>query len=406
MQRFRNKSWFLALLFLMGIGTLSLSAQQRGGGGNRGGGFGGFGGGGFGGGGGSTSASGRQYYNNGMIGDAIISADPETRRLIVITDDETSQYISQVITNLDRPKPQVLIKVVFMEVTHGKGLDLGIEGSLSKKIGGSTVGSVSNLFGLTPGVPGSLAAPAGGGIYQVLGNDFTATLRAIASATKTEVLSRPSILTRNSQPATITVGKTLPFTTNVRFDNNGNQINTVSYQDVGIILRVTPFITSDGLVEMIVSPEISDIINLTKPIKITDNTEALVISKTAADTVVLTPDGQTVVIGGLMQTQKATTESKIPILGDIPLLGMAFRRQQKDAEKKELMIFLTPHIVKEPNQLLAVSNGEKSQATLSGKAFSEAELDKFVDGLPVKQMEEAEKAEKERKKSKRPKDRK
>ncbi|MBL9169618.1 MAG: type II secretion system protein GspD [Verrucomicrobiales bacterium] len=403
MQRFRMTGWLLALLLLAEMSTLSLLGQQRGG--NRGGG--GFGGGGFGGGGGggSTSASGRQYYNNGMIGDAIITADPETRRLIVITDDETSQYISQVITNLDRPKPQVLIKVVFMEVTHSKGSDIGIEGSLSKKIGGSTIGSVSNLFGLTPGVGGSLAAPAGGGLYQVLGNDFTATLRAIASAGKTEVLSRPSILTRNSQPATITVGKTLPFTTNVRFDNNGNQINTVSYQDVGIILRVTPFITSDGLVEMIVAPEISDIIQLDTPIKLTDNTDALVISKTSADTVVLTPDGQTVVIGGLMQTTKGSVDSKIPILGDIPLLGLAFRREQKKAEKKELLIFLTPHIVKEPSNLLAVSNVEKSQATLSGKAFTEEDLNKFVDGLPVKQMEEAEKAEKESKKAKRAKDR-
>jgi|JI10StandDraft_1071094.scaffolds.fasta_scaffold52640_2 general secretion pathway protein D len=403
MQRFRMTGWLLALLLLAEMSTLSLLGQQRGG--NRGGG--GFGGGGFGGGGGggSTSASGRQYYNNGMIGDAIITADPETRRLIVITDDETSQYISQVITNLDRPKPQVLIKVVFMEVTHSKGSDIGIEGSLSKKIGGSTIGSVSNLFGLTPGVGGSLAAPAGGGLYQVLGNDFTATLRAIASAGKTEVLSRPSILTRNSQPATITVGKTLPFTTNVRFDNNGNQINTVSYQDVGIILRVTPFITSDGLVEMIVAPEISDIIQLDTPIKLTDNTDALVISKTSADTVVLTPDGQTVVIGGLMQTTKGSVDSKIPILGDIPLLGLAFRREQKKAEKKELLIFLTPHIVKEPSNLLAVSNVEKSQATLSGKTFTEEDLNKFVDGLPVKQMEEAEKAEKESKKAKRAKDR-
>lgn len=364
------------------------AAAQRAGGGNRGGGGGGFGGFGGGGGGSTTSASGRTYYNNGTVGEAIITADPETRRLIVITDDETSQYISQVITNLDRPKPQVLIKVVFMEVTHNDGSDIGVEGSLSKKIGGSTVGAVSNLFGLTPGVSGSLLPPAGGGLYQVLGNDFTATLRAIASAGKTEILSRPSILARHSQPATITVGKSIPIITNVRFDTVGGQINTVQYQDVGIILRVTPFITSEGMVEMIVAPEISDIINLAKPVLLGGGAEGVAFSKRSADTVVLTPDGQTVVIGGLMQTQKSKTDSKIPILGDIPLLGMAFKRQIKDQEKKELLIFLTPHIVKEPSQLTAMSSAEKKQATMAPTAFSEEELNRFVDGMPVKKPED------------------
>lgn len=90
---------------------------------------GGFGGGGFGGTGGnrsrssSTGSSSRQYNNNSTIGEAMISSDPETRRIIVITDEDTSQFVSQVITNLDRPKPQVLIKVVFMEVTHNDTLE-------------------------------------------------------------------------------------------------------------------------------------------------------------------------------------------------------------------------------------------------------------------------------------------
>lgn len=376
---------FTALLLCAAYPSLAQQRQQGGGGG---GGLGGGGGGGgnrgnAGGGGGNSGASTRTYYNNGMVGEAVISSDPETRRLIVITDDETSQYISQVITNLDRPKPQVLIKVVFLEVTHNDGSDIGIEGSLSKKIGGSTFGSLSNLFGLAPNATGgSLPVPLGGGLYQVLGNDFTATLRAIQSAGKTEILSRPSILTRNSQPATITVGQTLPFITNVRYDTLGGAINTVQYQDIGIILRVTPFITSDGLVEMIVAPEISSLTDKTVPIS--KDVSAPIIAKRAADTVVVTPDAQTVVIGGLMQNNKIETESKVPFLGDIPLLGMAFKRKIKSNAKTELMIFLTPHIVREPSQLARMSANERSATTLSPKAFPEEELNRYIDTLPTK----------------------
>src|SRR5712671_613871 len=114
-----------------------LHAQARGGG--PGGGGGGGGGGGANRGVGSTSGSTtRQYAPNGTIGDAVISSDPETKRLFVITDDETSQFISQVITNLDRPKAQVLIKVVFLEVTYNNNQDIGIEGGFSKKINNGT----------------------------------------------------------------------------------------------------------------------------------------------------------------------------------------------------------------------------------------------------------------------------
>ena len=157
----------------------------------------------------SSSGSQRQYTPNGVVGDATITADPESRRLIVITDDETSQYVSQVVSNLDRPKPQVLIKVVFLEVTHNDASDIGVEGTFRKQINSTpTFGTASNLFGLTPGLPTSpstIATPPGAGIYQILSQDYTVTLYAIARAGKTEILSKPSILTRNNQQATITV---------------------------------------------------------------------------------------------------------------------------------------------------------------------------------------------------------
>ena len=107
------------------------------------------------------------------------------------------------------------------------------------------------------------------------------------------------------------------------------------------------------------------------------------INMRSADTVVVVPDRQTVVIGGLMQNQKVTSERKVPILGDIPLLGMLFRHKTTDNEKKELLIFLTPYIVNHPGELAARSESEK--ANVGSKAFTEEELNRYLDKIPSAQ---------------------
>jgi general secretion pathway protein D len=368
-------------------------------------GFGGFGGGGN----AARSRSSTRTYPNNQVGDAVISIDPETRSLIVVADEDTSKYISQVVSNLDRPKPQVLIKVVFLEVAHNDSLDIGVEGAYKKGFGDSFVtgmvtnfgvnnGTIvptsitpvtssssflgSNIFGLTPLVPGSSA-----GLYQLFAQDYQVTLKAIAQAGKARVLSRPSIVARNNQPATITVGQSVPLVTNVRFDNFGNAINSVTYQSVGIILRVTPFITSDGLVEMILSPETSELVadrSQWVPISsgVGGTVSAPLINSRSADTVVVTPDGQTVIIGGLMENSKADTVTKIPLLGDIPVLGFLFRHTVKSTIKTELMIFLTPHIIQAPSEMASLSANERARSD-AAKSLTEQELNKFLDELPA-----------------------
>ena len=352
----------------------------------------------------STSSTGRTYPNAGSIGDAYYSIDPESRRVVTIADEETSLAISQVLSNLDRPKPQVLIKVVFVEVTHNNDSDIGIEGGFSKQ---NVSGAITNMsaasgFGLSSlysivgtnfnsiGQPVSAFAgstpvgQSGAGLYQILGQDYQVTLRAIAQAGKAKVLSRPSILARNNQPATITVGQSVPLITSVSYNGlNGTPINAVTYTDVGVILKVTPFITAEGLVEMIVSPQISSI-DPTLSIPISAGVNAPVIDIRSADTVAVTADGQTVVIGGLMQNTKSVTDTKVPLLGDIPLLGNLFKRKQTSEAKTELMIFLTPHVVQAPSELAALSASERQKAD-SLKEYNERELHKFLDALPTKE---------------------
>jgi general secretion pathway protein D len=289
------------------------------------------------------------------------------------------------VKQLDRPAPQVLIKCVFLEATYNKGMDLGIDGTYKHTISSKNfsslngVGTASTAFDLA----------TSGGMYTLIGKDLEVTIAALATAGKTEILSRPSVLARNNQQATITIGQQVPLISGVTYDNFGNQRNAITYQNVGIILRVTPFITSDGFVEMIVAPEISSVsdstVNFTTGIG-TNNvggSSAPIINIRSADTVVVTPDGQTIVIGGLMQTQKVKNEQKVPFLGDIPLIGMLFKHNVTGDAKTELLIFLTPTIVKDQRDLALMTESERAKVHTPQKGFPEAELNRYLDTVPT-----------------------
>ncbi|HEV2318789.1 MAG TPA: hypothetical protein VGV18_03510, partial [Verrucomicrobiae bacterium] len=337
------------IFILVAFAAAQLCAQQRpggfGGGGFGGGGFGGFNRGGFGGPGNNGATTSAEYNNNGTVGNATIEVDPDTHNIIVIADRETAMQISNVIANMDRPKPQVLIKVVFLQVQLNNAEALGVQGSYTpgeswfSQITGymTNFGIVSNNIvptGISPirqtfnvnnnfGLPQTLPGGTGpAGVYSVLGSDFTATLQAIATAGKAQILSRPSILARDGQPATILVGQEVPLVTGITFETVGattEPINNIQYTPVGLQVNVTPFISPDNLVEMIVTPQDSAV-DPTQTEPIGGGVNAPVIDTRSADTVVVTPDGQTVVIGGLMENDKESQATKIPLLGDIPVL--------------------------------------------------------------------------------------
>lgn len=404
---------FVAAITLLSLGLPMVQAQQRYGGGGRGG-FGGFGGG-FGGfGGASSSTTGSQYNNNGTVGSATITVDPDTHNIVVIADQQTSEQISNVIANLDAPKLQVLIKVVFMEVDHNNDLDLGVEGGWTG--GGGVAQSAGQIFGLsgvnsvvtnfaangnsmggalTPGSSSSLVGA--GGFYQIVGSDFQATVRAVAANGKAQILSRPSILARDGQLAQIVVGQSIYLPSGVTFASTGTgnasypTING-SYQNVGIILNVTPFIGNNSLVEMILQPEISSVDTSSQGQVIA--TGGLLgspifapnLDVRSADTVVVTPDAQPVVIGGLIGDNKSNSDTKVPFLGDIPILGALFKHTSKADSKTELLIFLTPHIVRTPSALLPLSVREATQTREITNSVSEDELNQYLERVPVKKQ--------------------
>jgi general secretion pathway protein D len=409
------------LIFLL-CAAMEIHAQQRTGGS---GGFGGFGGFNNANRNNASSSSSSEYNNNGQVGSAVISVDPVTHNIIVIADKETSEQIRHVLASLDAPEPQVLIKAAFVEVNDNAALDLGVQGNYTgfSKNFSQITGYMTNYTLINPGTSTAAVVPSGysavnqsytlqnqfgvpqtlpgatgnGGIYQIMGNDFTATLQAIATAGKAQVLSRPSILARDGQMAEIVVGSSIYLPSSVSLSSVGGTGTTVpsingSYQNVGIQLDVTPFIGANNLVQMILQPQITSIDSST-PGQVIEGGSIISspvyapnLLKRSANTVVVTPDGQTVVIGGLISNDKSTSESKIPLLGDIPVLGNLFKFTNKANQKDELLMFITPHIVQMPSQLTAMSTHETSQTPMitDTNSISEQEMDRFLDRLPMK----------------------
>jgi general secretion pathway protein D len=414
------KKYFGGVLTLLFCTAMEIHAQQRTGGS---GGFGGFGGFNNANRNNASSSSSSEYNNNGQVGSAVISVDPVTHNIVVIADKETSEQIRHVLASLDAPEPQVLIKAVFLEVEDSKALDLGVQGDYTgfSKNFSQITGYVTNFAVAAPGtttaaivpsvitpvnqsyslnnnfgLPQALVGAVGnGGMYQIMGNDFTATIQAIATAGKAQLLSRPSILARDGQMAEIVVGQSIYLPSSVSLTSVGNSVTTVptingTYQNVGIQLDVTPFIGANNLVQMILQPQITSIDTSTpgQVIQggslISSAVYAPNLNKRSANTVVVTPDGQTVVIGGLISNDKSSSESKVPLLGDIPLLGNLFKFTSKANQKDELLMFITPHIVQMPSQLAALSARETGQAPLITNSISEQELDRFLERMPVK----------------------
>ncbi|HWB58726.1 MAG TPA: hypothetical protein VG733_04505, partial [Chthoniobacteraceae bacterium] len=320
----------------------------------------------------------------------------------------------KVVKSLDTPKPQVMIKVVFAEVSLNKNLEVGVEGnytfhvqspsfsgtsttttnSTANTTGGTAVTSTSvssptNL--LAPGTLGTgsvqsiygLAQLTQGSFARLATDDWQATLYALASHGVVNVLSRPTIMARNNQQAVIVVGQEVPFVTSSQISALGQTTNTIQYQDVGIILRVTPFISTDKTVEMIVAPEISAVDS--QSVQLSPNVSSPIIDKRAAETVVVTPDQKTIVIGGMMQKQLTSSIQKIPVLGDIPWAGALFRHTIKNEQRTELLIFLTPIIVEGTSKLEEISQNEVNRTDLPERAFTPQDLDDYLDNIKVKQ---------------------
>ncbi|HWE93273.1 MAG TPA: secretin N-terminal domain-containing protein [Tepidisphaeraceae bacterium] len=327
------------------------------------------------GGGGAQLSSSASRAATQLTGQVFVVADLDTNSLIVTTATKYKDQVTAVIEELDRPVPQVLIKVLIAEVSHEDTADWGVDFSLLNRRGTSGKGETGSS------VLGNAAAGAanGGLVVSMLENNVNATLHALATAGKLDVLSRPYILASDNQLASITVGQEVPFVAATQLTSTGQTNNVITYSDVGIILNVTPHINPDGMVIMDVAPEISQLTSTT--VQVTSGNNAPVIDKRSAQSRVAIRTGQTIVIGGLMEDRKVTTINKVPLLGDIPLLGELFKRTQSDKTKTELLIFLTPHVAQQPDTLKVMSQDEMRGTKLTPNAVEPGTFEDHMRGM-------------------------
>jgi general secretion pathway protein D len=307
---------------------------------------------------GGTGAAGSATSAGGvseLIGQVYVVADADTNSLLVATATKYEDRVKSVINQLDSRVPQVLIKVLIAEVTHDNDLNFGTDFSALDITHTGKSGTLTSTLGAAAAAE-SVATP-GGMVISLLEQDVSVKLQALAQQNKLDVLSRPYILTSDNQEADITVGNEVPFITSTDVDSTGGIHNSTTYEDIGIILTVTPHINPEGLVTMLVSPQISALTDQT--VTISTGVALPVIELRSADSYLTVRDGQTVVIGGMMQDQKTSSVNKIPLLGDIPLVGkLLFSYNTTSKTKTELLIFLTPHVAAEPDLLKPMGEDE------------------------------------------------
>ncbi|MBN1361573.1 MAG: hypothetical protein JW993_13325 [Sedimentisphaerales bacterium] len=295
---------------------------------------------------------------NDLSEETYFEADEETNSLLVMTSTKNYEKIKPILDQLDKPVGQVLIKVLFAEITHSNNVDLGTEFSAWNLRGAGPDRNVDISTNFPPDLGSGITA-------SVLDNTLDVTIRALQQTAKLNILSRPYILTSNNQTATMRVVNQVPFATGSTTVAGQSQITT-DYQDIGIILSVTPQINPEGLVIMTVSPEISSTTG--DSVQVSDELSLPVFATRASETKVAVQNGQTIVIGGLIQDEIRDTVHKVPLLGDVPVLGGLFRRTQKDKAKTELLIFLTPHVASEAELLTMISNEERQRSNLPNDA--------------------------------------
>ncbi|MFO8014439.1 MAG: secretin N-terminal domain-containing protein [Phycisphaerae bacterium] len=311
-----------------------------------------------------------------------IVAESTSNTLLLSASPRYYQVIADMIEELDRPPPQVLIQVLLADVTIDDTEEFGIEWNVQERwrshdVFGGTAPAFSASAGLTlnPGFT-----------VSVTGGDANFLLRAIEAQGRVEILSRPQVLATDNQLATINIGQRVPFITNSRITEDGTTINTIQYEDVGIILNVTPRITPDGFVRMEVNPEISSIDDSTVPIS--ENVNAIIVNSRSAETTVTVQDGHTIVVGGLIRTTDRDRVNKVPVLGDVPLLGNLFRSTRKVKERTELLIILTPTVLQNTGDVDAQTEREVQRLNLLRASHDGGVRDKTFDEYGERMFEE------------------
>lgn len=325
----------------------------------------------------------RNFSGSGMQNQISISAHEDSNSLVITAQPDLLSNLESVIRQLDIRRAQVHVEAIIVEIMEGDGVDLGLQwisedggmvqyangrqvpiGPLAaaayqaREREGRTTQTIvdGNLVTTTePDEPGDVSLLAellgnvNGMMVGVVKNDWGAILQAVATNTNSNILATPSIMTVDNEEASFLVGQSVPtITGSTAGDNNSNPFQTVQREDIGIKLNVTPQINEGNAVQLVIEQEVSSLSGATQ-VDIT-------INKRSLKTTVMADDGETVVLGGLIDEDVQESESKIPLLGDIPVLGALFRSTSTQKQKRNLMVFIKPTIVRDSTTAQTISS--------------------------------------------------
>ncbi|MBI3332774.1 MAG: hypothetical protein HYZ93_01635 [Candidatus Omnitrophica bacterium] len=296
-----------------------------------------------------------------------VVSDPRTNSIIVTDLPERMGVIEEAIAKLDVKPMQVLIEAEVLEVTLDTLRRLGIEY-------GDSAGQVASYLGpkRTTFFPLARGLLDKGTISHTLGTlslaDASILLKLLATEKDVKFLARPRLLTLNNEVAEIRiVADSVTGVTSTSQATTGTVTETVERNTVGTVLRVTPLINEDHFVTMVIEPEVSRVIQSTAFTKFLDP------NRRAARTTVMVPDGGTVMIAGLISSEDTQAARRIPGLGDIPILGIPFKRTETERKNTEIILFITPHVIQEEPKVLMALDREQQPLTDRSRRSVEAE---------------------------------
>lgn len=324
-----------------------------------------------------------------------VTPDKATNSLVIVAPQSDYQNIIQVVKTLDKKRKQVFVEAMIVEASIDNLKDLGTKWramathneqpiavggvgnigtdtllNIVNGLSGMSIGGMGNFFE----IPITSISSSGTATSQTLTAPGFAALFSISEFKDAiNVLSTPQILTSDNQEAEILVGENVPFISQRERDitTTSTVLNSITRTDVGIKLKITPQITEGDHVKLDIFQEISSVKNASDNILISVGPTT---SKRSTKTSIVVKDGHTVVIGGLMQEKDEESIFKIPVLGDIPLLEWLFKFKSVSSKKTNLLIFLSPHVVKEAPQLTKITEDKHREFTTKEKFYRQGEL--------------------------------
>ena len=342
--------------------------------------------------------------NQGATG-GMIQADPSTNSLIITAPEPQYRQIRAVIDKLDGRRAQVLIESLIVEVAANKVAEFGIQwqgimgkyGSTLGLLGTNSSQSGTNILDLAlaaaTGDTSTIASalsnkPAGGTVAiapRINGKYYLGVLaNFLENTADANVLSTPNLLTLDNEEAQIIIGENVPFVTGSYANSTGsstvNPFTTVERKDVGLMLRVRPQISENGSVKLTLYQEVSKVNSNTSA-----NTNGPTTSKRAIESSVMVQDGNVIVLGGLMEDSYALGQDKVPLMGDLPVVGALFRNEQRSRKKTNLMVFLRPIVIRDDatSDALVQDRYEAIRALQMGTQPADSTMMRAVNQAPV-----------------------